>query len=194
MPCNNGVCTMPAPTQDLTTSQKLKNALMGSPAETMQFQRFTPAQQDLQNQSIQQLLSLLRNNQSGMNQFNFSPIAENMRRNFATRTAPMLAERFVGFGQNKRSGPLESALAGAGQALESDIGSLESKYNLAAGGQQAQLQNQLMQLLLSIGMQPSFESAYRPSQPGFLQGLAGGAGNALGGLGSLLPLKLLGLF
>ena len=101
----------------------------------------------------------------------------------------MLAERFASLGSNKRSSGFEGQLGSAAAGLEEGLAGLESKYNLAAGGQQ----NQLLSLLLNLAMQPQFESAYRPGTSGLLGGLAGGVGQGLGSLGSLAPLQYLGL-
>jgi len=173
--------------------ESLKNFFVGTPGQLMQLNRFTPQQQNLQNQSIQQLMGLLQNNQSGQQGFNFAPIAQQARTNFQTQTVPMLAERFASLGSNRRSSGLEGTLGAAGAGLEEGLASLESKYNLAAQGQQGQQRQQLLSLLLSLALQPSFESAYRPATPGLLGGLAGGVGQGLGALGSLGPLQYLGL-
>lgn len=55
--------------------------------------------------------------------------------------------------------------------------------------QQGQLQNQAFNQL-QLGLQPKFDTGFNPSQPGLLQGLAGGVGQAAG---SALPLLLAGL-
>lgn len=169
------------------------NFLTGYPAQTQQFPRFTPQQQSVQNQALQQVLSYLQGGgqagqQSGLfGNFNFAPIANQARTRFQTDTIPSLAERFtsMGTGGSQRSSAFQSALGRAGSDLEQGLASLESKYNLAQGGQN----NQLLQLLLSLGMQPSFESAYTPAQPGLAQSVA----PALGQLGSLAGLNYLGL-
>jgi hypothetical protein len=177
--------------------ESLKNFLVGSPGQQMQFNRFTPQQSNLQNQSIQQILSLLQNGGAGAGnnvgglgaQFNFEPIANRARSDFQTKTLPLLSERFNALGSNKRSSGLNGQAFQAAQGLEEGLAGLQSKYNLAAGGQQ----NQLLSLLLSLAMQPSFETGYRPGTSGLLGGLAGGLGQGLGTLGSLAPLQYLGL-
>jgi hypothetical protein len=167
--------------------------LFGSPGQQMQFQRFTPQQQQLQNQSIQQLMGLLQNNMSGQQGFDFAPIAQRARTNFQTQTVPMLAERFASLGSNRRSSGLEGTLGAAGAGLEEGLAGLESKYNLASQGQQGQQRQQLLSLLLSLASQPAFESAYRPATPGLLGGLAGGLGQAAGSFASLPLYQYLGL-
>lgn len=166
--------------------ESLKNFLVGSPGQQVQFNRFTPQQQGLQNQSIGQLMSML---QGAGGNFNFEPIAQQARTGFQTQTVPMLAERFASLGSNKRSSGFEGQLGSAAAGLEEGLAGLQSKYNLAAGGQQ----NQLLSLLLNLAMQPSFETGYRPGTSGLLGGLAGGVGQGLGALGSLAPLQYLGL-
>jgi hypothetical protein len=169
--------------------EALKNFFVGQPGQQMQFNRFTPQQSNLQNQSIQQILSLLQNGGGGaggnngsgaLGQFNFEPIANRARSDFQTKTLPLLAERFSSLGSNKGSSGLPGEAGGAAQGLEEGLEALQSQHNLAAGG----LQNQLLSLLLGFAMQPSFETAYKPSTPGLLQGLAGPAFQGLGSLGS----------
>lgn len=185
--------------------EALKNFFVGQPGQQMQFNRFTPQQSNLQNQSIQQIMSLLQGGGLGSGnvgfggqpsgqlgnsgQFNFEPIANRARSDFQTKTLPLLAERFSSLGSNRNSSGLQGEAYQGAQGLEEGLAGLQSKYNLAAGGQQ----NQLLSLLLSLAMQPSFESAYRPGTSGLLGGLAGGLGQGLGSLGSLAPLQYLGL-
>lgn len=172
--------------------ESLKNFFVGQPGQQMQFNRFTPQQSNLQNQSIQQILYLLQGGGGGMGpvggggggqgfgKSNFEPIAQQARTNFQTQTIPMLAERFASLGSNKRSSGFEGQLGSAAAGLEEGLAALQSNHNLAAGG----LQNQLLSLLLGFASQPSFETGYKPSQPGFLQGLAGPLAQGLGGLGT----------
>ena len=175
--------------------QGLGNFLVGTPGRTQQFERFTPQQQGLQNasiNSIQDLLKMLQSRgQGGQGQFDFAPIAQQARQQFQSQTAPSIVERFASLGGSgtRGSSGLNSALAGAGANLEQGLAGLQSKYNLAQGGQQ----NQLLQILLSLAGQPSFENAYFPSQPGFLQGAASGIGQGLGSLNGLSGLQYLGL-
>lgn len=182
--------------------QGVGNFLTGTPGQTQQFQRFTPQQQGLQNTAINSIQDILKMLQPGggqggqegpgsMGQFDFAPIAQQARTQFQTQTAPSIAERFASLGGSgtKGSSGLNAALAGAGANLEQGLAGLQSKYNLAQGGQQ----NQLLQLLLSLAGQPSFENAYFPSRPGFLQSAASGIGQGLGSFGGLAGLQYLGL-
>lgn len=165
--------------------------LTGSPAQTLQFQRFTPQQQGLQNQSIQQALSLLQGPQDYTK--GFAPIGQKARSQFSQQTVPSLAERFSALsssGGGALSSPaFASQLGQAGAGLEESLAALQSQYGLQQQGlQQNQLRN-----LLSFGLQPSFESLYMPQGQGFLQSLAPGIGSGLGNIGSLFALlKLLG--
>jgi hypothetical protein len=56
------------------------------------------------------------------------------------------------------------------------------------GLQQQGMNQQRMMSLLGFGMQPQFENAYQPAQPGFAQSLAHGGGEAIGKLPLLLSL------
>lgn len=147
--------------------------LKGTPAQTQQFQRFTPEQQ----QALSKLLSMgqqgLQNPTQG-----FEPIAQQARTQFEQQTVPTLAERFTSMGGGSLSSPaFSSQLGQAGSGLEGSLAALKSQYGL---GQQSHFAN-----LLGMGLSPQFETGYTPRQPGFAeqagQGLAGG-------LGSLLPL------
>lgn len=167
--------------------QNIREGLFGSNSSLQQFPRFTPQQAQLQSNVLSQLPELLQRAQS--NQFNFAPIAQQARTQFQTETVPSLAERFsaLGTGGSQRSSAFQQALGKAGAGLEENLAALQSKYNLAQGGQQ----NQLLQILLALANQPQFESAYFPSQPGFFQALGGAAAQGLGTLGPLLALGLL---
>lgn len=143
------------------------NFLTGYPGGTQQFQRFTPGQQNVQNQGLQQAISLLQGGSSPLAQSSFAPIAQKARSDFASKTIPSLAERFTALGNGQRSSAFQGALGEAGAGLEQGLAGLQSGHNL-----------QLLQLLLGLGMQPSFESAYTPAQPGLLQAVAPTAGKA----------------
>lgn len=163
--------------------------LTGSPPQTMQFQRFTPQQQGLQNQSIQQALGLLQGPQDYTK--GFQPIAQQARSQFTQNTIPTLSERFtsLGSGSALSSPAFASQLGQAGAGLEQGLAALQSQYGL----QQQGLQQNQLNSLLNFGMQPSFESLFMPQGQGFLQGLAPGIGAGLGNIGSLFALlKLLG--
>jgi hypothetical protein len=165
-----------------------KDFLVGSPGRTEQFQRFTPDQQGINSQLLSILPQLLQQVQGG-NRGGFAPIAQQARTQFNTQTIPSLAERFTALGGGQNSSAFQGALGQAGSGLEEGLAGLESKFNLAQGGQQ----QQLLLSLLQAALQPQFENAYFPRQPGFLQGLAGSAGQGLGTLGGLSGLQYLGL-
>lgn len=142
----------------------------GKEPSVQQISRFTPQQQGLQNQSIQNLMQLL---QSGAGTpGNFAPIAQRARTQFQTQTIPSLAERFTAMG-GQNSSAFQGALGQAGAGLEENLAGLESQYGLQ---QNSQLQN-LLQLLGSLGLQQGSENLVHEGQPGALQGLAAGLGN-----------------
>src|SRR5690606_7399257 len=78
---------------------------------------------------------------------------------------------------------LQSALAKAGMDLESQLASLGAQAELGQAGQQ----QQLLSNLLSMRLQPQFETLLRPSQPGFCESTAQPLAS---GFGMLLPLLL----
>ncbi len=123
-----------------------------------------------------QASGLLQNNK----QFSFDPIAQKARSNFQSQTIPSIAERFTSLGNGaQNSSAFQGALTGAGQNLDESLAALESQFGLQQQGQN----NQQLMSLLSLLLQPQYENAYFPGQPGLLQGLAGAGGQALGSLG-----------
>lgn len=136
--------------------------IFGSSPQVQQLQRFSPSQQNLQNQTIQQALGLLQGNAS-------TPLQQQSMRRFQTQTIPSIAERFTALGAGgQNSSAFQGALGSAGAGLEQDLN--------------AQGFQQLMQLL-GHSFQPSFENVITPGQPGLFHGLAGGVGQGLGSLG-----------
>lgn len=152
--------------------QGLSDFFLGSKPQTQQLSRFTPQQQGLQNQGIQQLMQML---QQGQGQApSFAPIAQKARTQFNTQTIPSLAERFTSLGA-QNSSAFQGALGAAGAGLEENLASMESQYGL----QQNQQNQQLLQLLLGLSSQPSFENIVQGGQSGLFQGAAQGAGSYL---------------
>jgi len=147
--------------------------LFGDPGaqkgQEMRFQRFSEPQQQGQNQMLQQALAGL----GGGNKFNFAPIAQQARTNFAQQTVPGIAERFssMGSGGAQRSSAFGQQLGSAGAGLEGNLAGMEQDYGLQ--------QQQMLMNLLGIGMQPQFESAYQPRQPGIFESGAKGAASML---------------
>jgi len=131
----------------------------GKRGQTEQFPRYTPEQEKILNQLLQQ----------GATAMEPGAMETLARRGFEEETLPSIAERFTGMG-GQRSSAFQGALGRAGAGLEEQLAGLRSQM----GMQQ-----------LGMGLQPRFESAYFPRQPGF--------GEA--GITSLMPqlLKLLPL-
>jgi hypothetical protein len=152
----------------------------GKPAQTQQFERYTPSQQVALDQLLSQGTSGIQN----LNQaFDLTPIEREARTQFQTQTVPSIAERFTALGSGPRSSNFIGRLGQAGAGLEQSLASLRSNVGLQQRGQQ---QN-LLTNLLSLGLTPRFETAYQPAQPGFLE--SAGA-PLLQGLGQSLPMIL----
>ena len=152
----------------------------GTPAQTQQFQRFTPQQQDALNQILGQATSGLQT----LNQpFDTSPIEQQARNQFKTDTIPSIAERFTAMGSGPRSSNYAPALAAAGSNLEQSLAALRANVGLQQRGQQ----QGFLQNLLGLGLTPQFENAYIPRQQGFAES-AGGP--LLQGLAQSLPYLL----
>lgn len=150
--------------------------LTGTPGRAQQFPKYTPNQQTALDQILQMGLSGLQQTQGG---FDFAPIERQARNQFQTQTIPSIAERFTAMGGGQRSGAFPAALGRAGAGLEQSLAALKSQHGIQQQG--------LLQNLLGLGLTPQFESAYTPSQPGFL----GAAGEPLlQGLGQSLPYLL----
>jgi hypothetical protein len=153
--------------------------LTGSPAQTQRFERFSPNQQQAQNQTLQMGLSGLQN----LKPFDFAPIEQQATKNFNTQTVPSLAERFTAMGSGPRSSNFAPAFASAGADLQGQLAALKSQYGLQQQGQQ---QN-FLQNLLGIGLTPQFETGYEPRSPGFAESVGA---PVLQGLGQSLPYLL----
>lgn len=155
--------------------------LFGKGEKTEQFKRFTPQQEQLQNQLLEGLSGqlpdafsylqrILSNDPDAVKAFE-APT----RRAFEEQTLPSIAERFSGMGA-QRSSAFGQQLGKAGEQLEEGLAAQRS-------GMQSQALAQL-QSLLGGGMTPSFENVLRPGT----KGLVGGLGESLS---SLLPLLYL---
>jgi hypothetical protein len=131
------------------------NTLFGQSGQERQFQRFTPQQQQLQNQAISQLMAGL---QPG-GQLDFGPIAQRARSQFSQQGIPTIAERFSSLGQNALSSP----------ALYSQLGGAAANLEEALAAQQGAFQQRNMMGLLGLAGQPSFETAYMPRQRGLFE-------------------------
>jgi hypothetical protein len=158
-----------------------KSILGGTPARTEQQSVLSQPQQGLQNQAIQQLMSML--GQGGQGGGSFEPIEQQARQGFAQKTIPMLSERFAGLGQSGAglsSPAYGSQLYGAGQDFEQGLAALKSQHQTNQFGQ-----------LSNLAMQNSTQNNYIPRQPGIpeqlLPGIAALAptiGSAFGPIGT----------
>lgn len=142
-------------------AEGVKETLTSTPGKEMTFQRFTPDQQKL-------LDSVLGQAQQGLqqqpHQFDFEPIAQESRLNFAQNTIPSIAERFTSLGA-RRSGAFRNALSSAKGNLEANLAAQKADY----GFQQAGRNEQRQQALMALGLTPSFSSIYSPPEPGLIQ-------------------------
>lgn len=159
--------------------------LFGKNERVQQLPLQTQQQQGLQNQAIGGAGNLI--SQLLSNKFDFSPIEQQARTNFQTKTIPGLAERFSGMGTGgQRSGAFRAAIGNAGSNFEQGLAALKSQYDLQQQGQQ---QN-LLQMLLGLGGQQSFQNVVRPESYGLLGQLLGTGSQAAA---NYLPLLLAGL-
>lgn len=134
------------------------SGLFGRSSKVEQIPRFTSQQEQIMNQILQQAMSGLQDPGKG-----FAPIEEQARRGFQQKTIPGIMERFAGMGQNRMSSGLMGALGEAGTGLETNLAAMRSQYGT---------QNRSsLQSLLGMGLQPQFESLYRPESHGLMGNL-----------------------
>lgn len=154
----------------------MANFLTGSPGKFRQLNRFGPQAMGVQNLGIQNLMQMLQSGAgSRPDTSGFQPIAQQARANFAQQGLPSLAERFQSLGGYGGSA-FNRFASGAQANLERDLAAQEAQF----GQQQQGLQQQLLQLLIGLGLTPSFENVYEQGQPGLLQPLFGGLGQGFG--------------
>lgn len=140
----------------------------GRPEEIRQLPTKTPQQLGWANQSGQQASQGLANTNLA-----FSPIRQEIMKQFETQTIPGLLERLqYSQGSGRLGGSdLEASLGGALKNLGGQLGAQESQYNLSKHGA---LLNQL-----GMGLQPQFETAISPETGGIWGQSAQGFGQAL---------------
>lgn len=129
--------------------------LFGKKEQTNQVPLFSPQIMALKNMMAPQLWEQLMGDK-----FDFGPIEELTRRNFAKKTAPGIMNRF-NMGNNLNSGAQMSALGEAGAGLDSQLAAMRQGY-----GQQRQ---QLLASLMGPALTPSFENVARPRQQGGME-------------------------
>lgn len=145
--------------------QGLSDFFFGSQPRLQQAPLYSQDQQHTQNVGLDMLIKLL---QGGQNQ-SFQPIANKAVTEFNTQTVPGLAERFTALG-GQNSSAFQGALGQAGAGLQENLAAMGSQQN-----------NQLIQLLSQLGLQPRHENLVFQGQPGLLHGVAEGFGRGLGG-------------
>ena len=132
-----------------------RKMLFGQGERERQFQRFTPEQEDVLNQLLQQ----------GSQAAGGTGMEDLARKRFQEETIPSLAERFTSMGAGgQRSSAFQSAIGRAGGDLEAQLASL---------GQQRGMQQ------LGMGLTPRFDTGYSPATQGLLGGAAGSIGSTL---------------
>lgn len=147
-----GLAAIPPLLQYLTSGNK-----SAQPEQLQQIQRFNPQTTQLQN-----TLAQFAGNKLTGNQFDFGPIESQARKGFQTQTIPSIMQRFAS-NENLGSSGLTSALGGAGKDLEMALAAMKEQYGL---NQQGNLLS-----MLGLGMQPQFETAFRPEKQSDLQTL-----------------------
>lgn len=152
--CKNGTCSARPSAQNqmnpngaspIQTAGGEGNAWTGYSPGVSQLQRFTPQQQAAQNQLLQQGLAGLNPEAAQKEQY----------KNFYSNIVPTLAERFTSMGAGGQdSSDFRGAIGAAGVDLQDRLNALQHQSALA---------------MLGYGLQPSFESIYKPGEQGILQ-------------------------
>lgn len=162
-------------------------SLFGSrPAQLQSISPFDPRQLQAMERLRQSGLDILANPSAG-----FEPIAQQARTRFGQQTVPMLAERFLGSGQNLASSGLTQQLSQAGAGLDEALAAMQAQYGMQNRAQGLQA--------LGMGLQPQYQFFQTPEQQGLLAQLlplalqaglgyltGGGSGAIMGGLSGLL--------
>ena len=122
----------------------LRQFAFGTNPYFQQLPTYTPEQ----SKAINQILSSTLPQVTGANSaFNFAPIVSNIRKEFYGNTLPSISEKFRALDALGSSG-YRNTVHKATSDIESQIGALESNYNL-------QRQSQLLSLL-GLGLTPQF--------------------------------------
>jgi hypothetical protein len=100
---------------------------------------------------------------------------------FRQEIVPELSERFAGLGAENSSG-FQQSLGAAGSNLMERLGMLRANLQSGAAGNLANMAQMQTGNMMGITNQafgtPSFGYQYMPAQPGFLQNMMGGLGQA----------------
>lgn len=164
----------------------IKHFFAGRREKFQQVPTVTPEVMQALQQILQGGLHNLQNPYEG-----FEPIEQQAREQFATNTAPGIAERFTSLGGEgtRRSPNSQGAIYAAGAGLERQLAALRSQYGF-------ENKNQALQQL-ELGMKPSFKNIHRPSQSGLIEDLwkqiIPGLGSAAKAYGTQFGTKLAGL-
>lgn len=98
--------------------------------------------------------------QLGSSKFDFAPIEQSARQNFARETIPGIAERFTAMGSGPNSSGFNRSAASAAKDLELQLAGLKSGHALS--------ERQMLNDLLRTGLTQQYESIYNPSTPGLV--------------------------
>jgi hypothetical protein len=138
------------------------NTISGTPASIEQYSNLNPQQQEAQMMALYQALQGL-----GLNPSDFGAIENKARQDFSRYTIPSIASRLSG---GRDSGAYNELMKQGGVDLETNLAALRSSHGMQ--------QQQLLQNLLGIGLNPSIETVRNAPQQGLAQaGLTGVAQN-----------------
>jgi len=135
----------------------------------VQMAQYNPAQMGQMGEASkmgwEQLKALLSQPQG--QPFNFQPVADLARRNFAQTTVPSIAERFasLGTGGSQRSSAFPQALSQAGGDLDAQLAAMQEQFGLQERGmgmQERGMNAGIYSNLMGMGQRPMYENMLRP--------------------------------
>ena len=144
---------------------------------------YEPKQGAFQSGALDQATKMLQEGLANPYQFthnfDFQPIANEARMNFAQNTIPSILERFTALGAGGgRSGALQQQLSQAGANLESGLASQKAQQGNQWGLQREQLglqrlgqQRALFELFSALGNRPQWDITRNPGEKGIGESL-----------------------
>ena len=153
----NSQLTRINPNQDRTWLEWIGQQFAGKPEVIDFLSKYDPQQQQAQSSVLQSGLNQLQNPYQG-----YDPIKQDTMNTFYQDIVPRLQEQFSASGSNATSSPiLQTNISSAGGSLAQRLQAFQSQF-----GQQAE-QTGLQKV--SLGLNPKYEIANRPAQPGLIE-------------------------
>lgn len=136
----------------------ISDAFQDTPARSIQQNRFTPDQM----QALQQILGQgMQMQQQAAQPIDFAPLAQQQRQRFQTETMPQLMQQYTNtMGEGGRDQGMRNITAQAASQMEGDLYGQAVKHQLDQRAQQANMAQNMM----TLGLQPQFDTLYEPEK------------------------------